>query len=247
MSPEPVREGALDIAGIEALTFDVFGTVVDWRSSIAEEGMRLGEARGIQADWVGFADAWRDGYTPAMDKVRSGELPWTNIDGLHRMILDGLLDEFGIVDLGEAERGELNHAWHRLDPWPDVVSGLDRLKTGFLIAPLSNGNVALLTNMAKRAGLRWDCVLSAELSGHYKPDPEVYTTAAQLLDLRTEQVMMVAAHPFDLRAAQAVGMRAAYVTRPLEFGPAKSPDEPDPGEFDIYATDFEDLATQLEC
>jgi 2-haloacid dehalogenase len=247
MSPEPVPEGALDIAGIEALTFDVFGTVVDWRTSIAEEGVRLGEARGIQADWVGFADAWRGGYPPAMGRVRSGELPWTNIDGLHRMILDGLLDEFGIVGLGEQERDEFNRAWHRLDPWPDVVSGLDRLKTEFLIAPLSNGNFALLTNMAKRAGLRWDCVLSAELSGHYKPDPEVYTTAAQLLGLETEQVMMVAAHPFDLRAAQAVGMRAAYVSRPLEFGPANSHEEPAQGEFDIYATDFEDLARQLDC
>ena len=225
----------------------MFGTVVDWRTSIAEEGMRLGEARGIQADWVGFADAWRAGYSPAMDRVRSGELPWTNIDGLHRMILDELLDEFGIAGLGEEEKDDLNRAWHRLDPWPDVVSGLARLKTRFLIAPLSNGNMALLTNMAKRAGLGWDCVLSAELSGHYKPDPEVYTTAARLLGLQTEQVMMVAAHPFDLKAARAVGMRAAYVSRPLEFGPAKSPDQPALGEFDLYATDFEDLATQLEC
>ena len=247
MSPEPALEAALDITGIEALTFDVFGTVVDWRTSIADEGMRLGEARDIQADWVGFADAWRGGYTPAMDRVRSGELPWTNIDGLHRMILDGLLDEFGITGLDEQDLDEFNRAWHRLDPWPDVVAGLDRLKTKFLIAPLSNGNMALLTNMAKRAGLRWDCVLSAELSGHYKPDPEVYTTAARLLGLRTGQVMMVAAHPFDLRAAQAVGMRAAYVSRPLEFGPANSPEEPEPGEFDIYATDFEDFAKQLGC
>jgi 2-haloacid dehalogenase len=247
MSPEPVREDALDIIGIEALTFDVFGTVVDWRTSIAEESRSLGEARGIQADWVGFADAWRGGYTPAMDRVRSGELPWTNIDGLHRMILNGLLDEFGITGLGEEVLEDFNRAWHRLDPWPDAVAGLDRLKTGFVIAPLSNGNVALLTNMAKRAGLRWDCVLSAELSGQYKPDPEVYSRAAQLLGLRTDQVMMVAAHPFDLRAAQAVGMRAAYVSRPLEFGPGIHLEEPAQDEFDIYATDFGDLATQLEC
>ena len=247
MSPEPVREDALDITGIEALTFDVFGTVVDWRTSIAEESRSLGEARGIQADWVGFADAWRGGYTPAMDRVRSGELPWTNIDGLHRMILNGLLDEFGITGLGEEVLEDFNRAWHRLDPWPDAVAGLDRLKTGFVIAPLSNGNVALLTNMAKRAGLRWDCVLSAELSGQYKPDPEVYSRAAQLLGLRTDQVMMVAAHPFDLRAAQAVGMRAAYVSRPLEFGSGIHPEETAQDEFYIYATNFGDLATQLEC
>ena len=245
MSPEPARE--VDIAGIKALTFDVFGTVVDWRTSIAEEGRRLGDARGIQVDWVGFADAWRGGYTPAMDRVRSGEWPWTNIDGLHRMILDGLLDEFGITGLAEKERDEFNRAWHRLDPWPDAVAGLDRLKMGFLIAPLSNGNVALLTNMAKRAGLRWDCVLSAELSGHYKPDPEVYTKAAELLGLGTEQVMMVAAHPFDLRAARAVGMRTAYVSRPLEFGPSRIPEQPAHGEFDLHAADFLDLAEQLEC
>jgi 2-haloacid dehalogenase len=246
MSPELARESALNISGIKALTFDVFGTVVDWRTSISEEGRRLGEAKGIQADWVAFADAWRGGYTPAMDSVRSGDLPWTNIDGLHRIILDDILDEFGIVSLREEARDEFNRAWHRLDPWPDVVSGLGRLKTDFLIAPLSNGNVALLTNMAKRAGLVWDCVLSAELSGHYKPDPEVYTKAAQLLGLKTEEVMMVAAHPFDLRAAQSVGMRAAYVSRPLEFGPGTTPEQPDLEEFDVYATDFLDLAKQLE-
>jgi 2-haloacid dehalogenase len=246
MSPEPARESTLGISGIKALTFDVFGTIVDWRTSISEEGRRLGEAKGIKADWVAFADAWRGGYTPAMDSVRSGDLPWTNIDGLHRIILDEILGEFGIDGLSEEDRDEFNRAWHRLDPWPDVVSGLGRLKTDFLIAPLSNGNVALLTNMAKRAGLVWDCVLSAELSGHYKPDPEVYIKGAQLLGLRAEQVMMVAAHTFDLRAAQAVGMRAAYVFRPLEFGPEAISEQPDLEEFDVYATDFLDLAMQLE-
>ena len=246
MSPELERESTLGICGIKALTFDVFGTVADRRTSISAEGRRLGEAKGIQADWVAFADAWRGGYTPAMDRVRSGDLPWTNIDGLHRIILDNILDELGIGSLTEEDRDEFNRAWHRLDPWPDVVSGLGRLKTDFLIATLSNGNVALLTNMAKRAGLLWDCVLSAEHSGHYKPDPEVYIKAAQLLGLRIEQVMMVAAHPFDLMAAQAVGMRAAYVSRPLEFGPGTTPEQPDPKEFDLYATDFLDLAKQLE-
>ncbi len=246
MSPELARESTLGICGIKALTFDVFGTVVDWRTSISAEGRRLGEAKGIQADWIAFADAWRGGYTPAMDSVRRGDLPWTNIDGLHRIILDNILDEFGIGSLTEEDRDEFNRAWHRLDPWPDVVPGLSRLKTDFLIATLSNGNVALLTNMAKRAGLLWDCVLSAEHSGHYKPDPEVYMKAAELLGLRIGEVMMVAAHPFDLMAAQAVGMCTAYVSRPLEFGPGTAPEQPDPEEFDVYATDFLDLAKQLE-
>ncbi len=246
MSPELARESTLGICGIKALTFDVFGTVVDWRTSISAEGRRLGEAKGIQADWIAFADAWRGGYTPAMDSVRKGDLPWTNIDGLHRIILDNILDEFGIGSLTEEDRDEFNRAWHRLDPWPDVVPGLSRLKTDFLIATLSNGNVALLTNMAKRAGLLWDCVLSAEHSGHYKPDPEVYMKAAELLGFRIGEVMMVAAHPFDLMAAQAVGMCTAYVSRPLEFGPGTVPEQPDPEEFDVYATDFLDLAKQLE-
>ena len=238
----------MDLEGIDALAFDVFGTVVDWRSSIASEGARVGAEKGIEGvDWVAFADAWRGGYTPSMDRVRRGELPWTNIDGLHRLVLDNLLDELGIDGLTEGERDHLNRAWHRLAPWPDAVAGLTRLRKRFTIAPLSNGNVALLTNMAKNAGLPWDCILSAELARHYKPDPEVYSTAAELLGLPTERVMMVAAHPFDLEAARAVGMRAAYVFRPLEFGPDRPPEDVPGDQFDVFADDFEDLADKLDC
>ena len=234
--------------GIDALAFDVFGTVVDWRSSIAAEGARVGAEKGMEGiDWVAFADSWRGGYTPSMDRVRLGKIPWTNIDGLHRMILDDLLEELGIEGLTEGEKDHLNRAWHRLTPWPDAVAGLTRFRERFTIATLSNGNVALLTNMAKNAGLPWDCILSAELARHYKPDPEVYSTAAELLGLPPERVMMVAAHAFDLKAAQAVGMRAAYVSRPLEFGPDHPPEDVADESFDFFADDFEDLADKLGC
>ena len=234
--------------GIDALAFDVFGTVVDWRSSIAAEGARVGAEKGMEGiDWVAFADSWREGYTPSMDRVRLGKIPWTNIDGLHRMILDDLLEELGIEGLTEEEKDKLSRAWHRLTPWPDTVAGLTRLRQRFTIAPLSNGNFALLTNMAKNAGLPWDCILSAELARHYKPDPVVYSTAAELLGLPPAHVMMVAAHAFDLKAAQAVGMRAAYVHRPLEFGPDHPPEDVADEAFDVFADDFEDLADKLGC
>ncbi len=232
---------------VKALTFDVFGTVADWRTSITNEGRRLGAARRIEADWEAFADAWRAGYEPAMKRVRLGEMPWANIDSLHRMILDELLPQFGITGLADADKEDFNMAWHRLTPWPDVVPGLTRLRERFVIATLSNGNVALLTNMAKNAGLPWDCILSSELARHYKPDPEVYRTAADLLGLDTGEVMMVAAHPFDLKAAQAVGMQAAYVSRPLEFGPGRRPEDASGEDFQIFTADFEDLADQLGC
>jgi len=230
---------------VKALTFDVFGTVVDWRSSITHEGERLGKEKGIKANWSAFADAWRAGYQPAMHDVRSGRLPWTNIDGLHRRILDRILAESGIDMLTEEEKAHLNRAWHRLAPWPDSVRGLKRLKNGFLITTLSNGNVALLTNMAKNAGLPWDCVLSAELFHHYKPDPEAYLGAAAMLGLEPHEVMMVAAHKNDLRAAQATGLRAAFVTRPSEYGPAGKKDLKPEKDFDVNAKDFEDLAAKL--
>ncbi len=232
---------------VKALTFDVFGTVVDWRSSVAQECAKVGEAKGFSADWEAFADDWRAGYGPSMGRVRSGELPWTTIDKLHRMVLDELLEKFGITDLSEDEKDDLNRAWHRLDPWPDSVEGLERLRSKFVIATLSNGNVALLTNMAKRAGLPWDCILSAELARHYKPDPESYQTAAALLGLPVDQVMMVAAHKGDLHAARAVGLRTAFVPRPDEFGPNREVDtEPDPA-FDVVASDFLELADKLRA
>ncbi len=230
---------------VKALTFDVFGTVVDWRSSIIREGQLLSARKGFEIDWGEFADNWRAGYGPAMNRVRNGELPWTKIDDLHRMILDELVIEYGLVGLSEGELVDFNRAWHRLSPWPDTIAGLNRLKTKYVIATLSNGNVALLTNMAKNSGLPWDAVLSAELAKHYKPDPEAYLTAADLLGLSPEQVMMVAAHPGDLRAAARTGLRTAYVVRPLERGPGRIVSNNTTGEFDYTANDFLDLARQL--
>ena len=233
------------VGEVRALTFDVFGTVVDWRSSIAREGQLLAAGRDFDVDWFEFADRWRGGYGPSMNRVRNGELPWTKIDVLHRMILDELIEEYGLQELTEEERVEFNYAWHRLSPWPDSVAGLNRLKTRYVITTLSNGNVALLTNMAKNAGLPWDAILSAELAERYKPNPAVYLKAADLLGLAPEQVMMVAAHPGDLRAAAATGLRTGYVPRPLERGPDR-PFTPDTsGDFDVRATDFLDLARQL--
>lgn len=234
-------------ATTNALVFDVFGTVVDWRGSIIREGQLLGKRKGIERDWVAFADAWRGGYQPAMQRVRSGQIPWTNIDGLHRLILDDLLRQFDIQGLSEEEIDYFNRAWHRLWPWPDSVGGLRRLGSGYITSTLSNGNVSLLTYMAKYAGLPWNCILSAELFGHYKPDPEVYAGAAKLLGPAPQQVMMVAAHVDDLKAAKKVGLKTALVTRPLEFGPKKKADtaEDGIGVADFIATDFMDLATQL--
>ena len=230
---------------VKALAFDVFGTVVDWRSSIITEGQLLTKTKGLRVDWAGFADDWRDGYGPAMDRVRKHEIPWTNIDGLHRLILNDLIKKFSVQGLSPEEINHLNRVWHRLMPWSDSVAGLNRLRSRYILATLSNGNISLLVDMAKNAGLPWDCVLSAELSGHYKPDPEVYEMAARLLDLSPDQVMMVAMHPDDLRAARKAGLKTGYVLRPLERG-ADRPYKPAPDtEFDITATDFLDLANKL--
>ena len=230
---------------IKALACDVFGTVVDWRGSLIREGEQLARARGVRVDWAAFADAWRAGYQPAMARVRRGELPWTILDALHRSILDDLLDRFAITGLDEADVDHLNRAWHRLLPWPDSVAGLNRLRARYVLATLSNGNVSLLVDMARNAGLPWDCVLSAELAGHYKPDPEVYAMAARLLGVQARQVLMVAAHPSDLEAARRVGLATAYVHRPLEYGPGAPSEPAPPGAFDVVASDFLDLATQL--
>ena len=209
--------------GVKALVFDVFGTVVDWRGSIIHELETLGRQKGLSADWARFADDWRGGYQPAMQRVRTGTLPWTRIDDLHRMILDELLAKYAITGLSEAEKAHLNRAWHRLDPWPDAVEGLARLKRRFIIGTLSNGNTALLVNMAKRAGLPWDVVLSAELARHYKPDPEAYHMPPDLLGLARDEVMLVAAHPGDLAAAATQGLKTGYVPRPREWGPMARP------------------------
>jgi 2-haloacid dehalogenase len=230
---------------IRILAFDVFGTVVDWRSSVIAEGEQLGKAKGLVVDWAAFADAWRAVYRPSLDRVQKGELPWTKLDDLHRTSLEKILTQFKIEGLGSEEIDPFNRVWHRLKPWPDSVMGLQRLKTRFVITTLSNGNTSLLTNMAKHAGLPWDCILCAETVHHYKPDAEIYRLVPDLFDLRPEQVMLVAAHENDLQAAKTHGLRTAFVHRPLEHGPGKASSIPPAGKFDFVAKDFLDLAGQL--
>jgi 2-haloacid dehalogenase len=224
---------------VRALAFDVFGTIVDWRTGVA----RTASAYGL--DGERFADAWRARYQPSMDLVRRGELPWMNLDALHRRSLDELLEEFGAGSLGEEERRRLVLAWHDLPPWPDASEGLGRLRRRYILTTLSNGGFALLTHLSRKAGLAFDCILSAELCRHYKPDRETYLMAAELLDLEPAQVMLVAAHKSDLRAAQAAGLRAAFVERPLEKGASGGADRlPDP-DADVEVRDFVELAARL--
>jgi 2-haloacid dehalogenase len=224
------------------LAFDVFGTVVDWRGSIAREvdALRLG----VGGDE--FALAWRAGYKPAMQRVMSGELGWTRIDDLHRMILDELAVRYRLA-LDEAALRHLNRVWHRLDPWPDTVEGLTRLKSRYLICTLSNGNIGLLANMAKHAGLPWDCILSAEVFRAYKPDPATYLGVARTFDVEPGEVMLVAAHQEDLAGARACGLSTAYIERPAEFGPSRPKDvSPDPANT-LHCRSLTDLAQQLGC
>ena len=223
------------------LAFDVFGTVVDWHGSIVREMRALHP----QVDADAFALAWRAGYQPAMQRVRSGEIGWTSIDALHRSILDTLLPRFGLAHLDEAARRELNRVWHRLDPWPDTVAGLTRLKARYAICTLSNGNLGLLADMAKRAALPWDLILSAEVFRAYKPDPAAYLGVAQVFDVRPDEVMLVAAHHDDLAAARACGLATAYVERPLEFGAAHVKDVSPVPENTLHARDFGHLADLL--
>lgn len=227
----------------KVLAFDVFGTVVDWHGSIVAEVSTL--LPGV--DPIAFASAWRAGYKPAMARVRSGELGWTKIDDLHRMILDTVLVDFKVNHLTEEQKKDLNRVWHRLKPWADTVEGLLKLKQNYTIITLSNGNLGLLADMAKNAGLPWDLILSAEVFRHYKPDPETYLGVCQTFDLKPEQVMLVAAHKDDLQAAHACGLQTAFVERPLEFGPKHT--RTDLGKepwIGIHAKDFNDLARQLK-
>src|ERR1700674_847903 len=243
----PSRDGRPDLGRVRALAFDVFGTTVDWRSGIAAEGRRIGALHGVDADWERLADSWRALYMPSMDRVRRGELPWTNFDRLHRLSLDQVLRELGAEGFDEAAREELTQAWERLPAWPDSVAGLARLAERFRVVTLSTGNRSQQTALVQFAGLPFQRLLSAEDFSHYKPDPEVYLGAAAALDLEPDQVMMVAAHKGDLRAAQSTGLRAAFVERPLEKGPRGGADLlPDPAA-DVQATDFMDLADQLGC
>jgi 2-haloacid dehalogenase len=235
-------ENAHPLSGtVEVLAFDIFGTVVDWHGSIVRE-MKLLHP---QVDGAAFALAWRAGYQPAMARVTSGELGWTLIDDLHRMILDQILPKFGLEALSEEERQHLNRVWHRLDPWPDSVEGLTRLKRKFTICTLSNGNIGLLARMAKRAGLPWDCILSAEVFRAYKPSPATYLGVAKVFDLAPEQVMLVAAHHDDLAGARACGLQTAYVERPLEFGSARPKDVSPRPENSLHCRDLLQLAEVL--
>jgi len=236
-----------ELANVKALVFDTFGTVVDWRSSVIAEGVAWGKAKGLNINWVDFADRWRLGYGPSMDKVRKGEIPWTRLDDLHRMILDDLLKEFKIEGLTEEEKVSWTHVWRRLKPWPDSVEGLTRIKRKYVIAPLSNGNIALMTNLAKFGGLPWDAILGSELARHYKPDREVYVSAYYYLDLKPEEVMMCAAHISDLQAARSNGLRTGFIYRPNEYGngPVGVPNKAKPGDFDVVSVSMVDLAQQM--
>jgi 2-haloacid dehalogenase len=232
---------------IKALVFDVFGTVVDWHGSVAREMRELARIKGLRLNAAKFAQAWRAGYRPAMDRVRRGEAPFEKIDVIHRAILEDVLRQFKITTLIEAERAQLNLVWHRLRPWPDAVRGLKRLKSKFIVATLSNGNTGLLVDMAKRGGLAWDCIFSSDTFQHFKPDPEMYLGAADRLDLRPGAVMMVASHKHDLRAAAGCGLKTAFVKRPHEFGRNSNPDLASEAEFTVNAESFLDLADQLGC
>jgi 2-haloacid dehalogenase len=233
-----------EISGaIKVLAFDVFGTVVDWHRSIAREI----DSMNLNVDGDAFALAWRAGYKPAMQRVMSGELGWTLVDDLHRLILDDILEKFRIFQLNEQEKRHLNKVWHRLDAWPDSVEGLTRLKSRYMICSLSNGNIGLLADMAKHAALPWDCILSAEIFRKYKPDPATYLGVAKIFGIAPEQVLMVAAHQDDLAAARSYGLKTAYIERPHEFGPAQPKDvSPDPDNT-LHATSIVELAALLGC
>lgn len=237
-----------DLTNVKALVFDVFGTVVDWRSSLIADFTAWSKTRGITGDWTGLVDAWRQAYVPSMDAVRNNPaLGFIKLDDLHRRSLEKLVVEFGIAGLTDDDLHTITTGWHRLQPWPDSVPGLTRLKTKYIISPLSNGNVGLLTRMAKNAGLPWDLILGGDVFEHYKPDPQTYLGAARLLNLPPEQVMMVAAHNNDLDAAQKLGLKTAFVPRVTEYGPLQSKDFDATGDWDIVAADFNGIAERLGC
>ena len=253
-STAAVRQATMDAgsreaarAKVQACVFDTFGTVVDWRSSVIAEATQWGKAQRLSVNWVEFTDRWRLGYAPAMDRVRKREIPWATLDDLQRLILEDLLQEYQIEGLSEEEKLDWAHVWRRLKPWPDAVEGLTRLKRKYIISPMSNGNVALMTHLAKFAQLPWDLVLGSDLVQHYKPDREMYLSAPYYLDLRPEQVMMCAAHISDLHAARTCGLRTGFIYRPNEFGggPAGIPEKAKPGDFDVVSESIVDLAQQL--
>lgn len=243
-APGSALAQASGVDGVKALVFDVFGTLVDWRSGVAREAQRLLKPLGYDLDWLAFADAWRGLYQPSMEEVRARREPWVKLDVLHRRMLDRIRPTFGLEGLDDAVADELNLAWHRLDAWPDVVPGLHRLKRSYLLAPCSNGNIAIMVGLARRNGLPWDAILGAEIARDYKPAPAVYLMTAAALNLRPEEVMMVAAHSGDLRAAAAGGLKTGHVARPGEGGPGTGESAPRV-PVDVAAGDLEDLATRL--
>lgn len=234
------------ILGLRALFFDVFGTLVDWRTSIAREAAAILRPQGITLDWDAFADAWRGEYQPGMEEVRSGAIPFSKLDVLHRRNLERFLPRLGITGLSEATLRDLTLAWHRLDAWPEVPAALARLKTKFLIAPVSNGNISLMADLARRNELPWDAILGAEIAGDYKPKPRVYLAACEAFDLEPSQCMMVAAHSNDLSAAAACGLRTAHIARPNEHGLSKGEGAPTV-PVDFAAKDLAELVSQLGC
>jgi 2-haloacid dehalogenase len=248
---EQATEGAQkvksELADVKACVFDTFGTVVDWRSSVIAEASSWGKVKGLNINWAEFTDRWRLGYRPAMEKVRNGEMPWTKLDDLNRMILEDLLEQYKIIGLSEEEKVNWAHVWRRLTPWPDSVEGLTRLKKKYIISPMSNGNVALMTNLAKFAGLPWDLILGSDLVQHYKPDREMYVSAPFYLDLNPAEVMMCAAHIPDLQSARSYGLRTGFIYRPNEYGggPVGVPDKAKTGDFDVVSVSIIDLAQQM--
>jgi 2-haloacid dehalogenase len=242
-----LRKEAMTVNGIRAIVFDTFGTVADWRSSITSDFRAFGKHKSIDAPWEVIVDEWKTAYKPGMNAVRSGAWPWTKVDAIYRSQLEAILPKYGITMLTEDEKAYLNRAWHRLKPWQDSVAGLTRLKQRFVISTLSNGDVECLVDMAKNAGLPWDVILCAELFRHYKPDPEVYLGALTLLNREPHEVMLVAAHNYDLHAARSHGMRTGFVPRPTEYGPSQKTDLEAEEDWDVVVNDFGELADVLGC
>ena len=246
----PAHSGVNDpsaLAGVKAVLFDTFGTVVDWRGSLIAQAAALGRRRGMVADWTRLVDGWLDAYRPSLERVRSGQQPWTNLDALQRRNLDRLVAEQKIAGLTEEDLHDLMDGWHRLEPWPDALAGLHRLKKRYVIGPLSNGDTATLVSMAKDAGLPWDVVLGADVWRHYKPDPEAYLAACRFLDLPPAAVMLAAAHNADLRGAAEAGLRTGFLPRPTEFGPGQEKDLKAEAPWTVVARDLSDLAILLSA
>lgn len=244
--PNP-KASEIELGVVRAIVFDTFGTIVDWRTSLIKSLEGFGQTMALEAAWGRLVDRWRAAYKPNLDRVRTGELDWTILDQLHYSALVQLLPEFGIASLPESDLRYLTDCWHRLSPWPDAVEGLRRLRRKYIIGPLSNGNLSLLVDLAKFAELPWDVVFGADMFRHYKPDPETYLGVCGFLRLRPEQVMMAAAHNYDLAAAQALGLRTAFIPRPREHGPGQTTDLRAGGLWDVIAVDLLDLAAQLTC